>query len=348
NEQLYMAIARQSSEMALWEQTQTGLGRVVDNAVEPVRPVRPRKPLVWLIGLVLGTSLALGYIFIREISSSEINSVEKLKKAGPSVLAVVPDMKPIIDQEFKGKEYYSVRGADISTSLLMLLDPISPVAESIRRLQSNLIYAEPDNPLNTILITSANKGEGKSTVSTNLAVAMAEAGKRVLLIDCDFRRNRVHRVLGLNESPGITELLFDETTKGQSIRPTVIPNVFALTTGKRPPNPAALSRSQKLKALILELQDEFDHIIIDSAPYGIITDGAPLIQLSDAVVVVVRFNETSQSELAQSLENLRNIRANVVGTVLLGYDHKKSSGYYYTDNYYKHAYKRYYEYTAKG
>jgi hypothetical protein len=109
----------------------------------------------------------------------EISSIDKLMKKGFPMLTIVPDMKKHIQDNFDGAEYVTIRGHVLSTGLVMVLDSISPLAESFRRLQSNVSYSQPDNPLKTIIVTSANKSEGKSTVSTNLCVALAEAGKRV-------------------------------------------------------------------------------------------------------------------------------------------------------------------------
>jgi capsular exopolysaccharide synthesis family protein len=169
------------------------------------------------------------------------------------------------------------------------------------------MYCIPNRtiPLKTIIITSANKSEGKSTVSSNLAIALAEAGRKVLLVDFDFRRPRVHTILGLQQEPGSMDILFNNAKVEDVIQQTLIPNVRALTSGKRPPNPAEITRSAKLREMIRSLKDEYDHIIIDSPPFGIISDAAPLIQESDGVVLAVRFNQTKSPELDLTIDNLK-------------------------------------------
>jgi capsular exopolysaccharide synthesis family protein len=344
SETLYLLISQQAAETALWEQTQSGLARVVDMSYLPDRPVAPRKLFILLIGLLVGGILGVGYVSLREFLKVEVSSIDKLLKKGYQMLAIIPDMTKHIKDNFDGSDYVSVRGNSVSTSLTMVLDSISPISESFRRLQSNVIYSQPDNPLKTIIVTSANKSEGKSTVSTNLCIALAEAGKKVLLVDCDFRRPRAHAIFGLEQEPGSMEVLFGNLAPELCIKNTLVANVDVLTSGKRPPNPAEITRSAKLRELIRQLKTMYDHVVIDSPPFGIISDAAPLIQESDGVVLVCRFNQTKSPELDLTIDNLKKVKANVIGTVMTAFDPKKSTGYYYSSYYYKYAYESYDKY----
>jgi capsular exopolysaccharide synthesis family protein len=347
NESLFLIISKQGAEMQLWEQTQSGLARVVDYGYIPNKPVKPKKRIVVIIGFLLGFVAAVGYVFIREYTIVEINSIEKLRKKGYPLLAVIPDMTDYIKDNFDGRETVRVKGHTVDTGLVMVLDSISPISESFRRLQANVIYSQPDNTFRTLIITSSNKSEGKTTLSTNLAVALAESGKKVCIIDCDFRRPRVHSVFGTSQQPGVIEVLFDGVPWTQAMQDTMIPNVSVLTAGKRPPNPAEIIRSHKLHDLIGTLKEHYDHVLIDSAPFGIISDAAPLIKLADGVILAVRFNQAKEPELDLTIENLQKVKANVLGVVMTAFDHKKSSGYYYTSYYYKYAYDSYYAYHEK-
>lgn len=344
NEQLFLLISQQAAETALWEQTQSGLARIVDMSYVPVRPVAPRKMIILLVGLILGGVVAVGYVSIREFVKVEISSIDKLMKKGYPLLTIVPDMSRYIKENFDNAEYVTIRGNTLSTGLVMVLDSISPLAESFRRLQSNVSYSQPDNPLRTIIVTSANKSEGKSTVSTNLSVALTESGKSVLLVDCDFRRPRVHSYFGKEQEPGSMDVLFGGQDAEHVIQKTLVPNVDVLTSGKRPPNPAEITRSGKLREMIRELKGKYDHIIIDSPPFGIISDAAPLIGEADGVILVARFNQTKSPELDLTIDNLKKVKANVIGTVMTAFDPKKSTGYYYSSYYYKYAYESYDKY----
>lgn len=347
NEQLFLTISQQNAEMQLWEQTQSGVARVVDYGSIPLKPIKPRKPIVLAIGVLLGLFFGIGFVFVREFTTVEINSIEKLRKKGYPLLAVIPDMKEYIKDNFDGRETVRVKGHTVDTGLVMVLDSISPISESFRRLQANVIYSQPDNTFKTLIITSSNKSEGKTTLSTNLAVALAESGRKVCIIDCDFRRPRVHAVFGSTQQPGVIEILFDGKKWQDVVQDTMIPNVSVLTGGKRPPNPAEIIRSHKLHELIETLKVHYDHVLIDSAPFGIISDAAPLIKLADGVILAVRFNQAKEPELDLTIENLQKVKANVLGVVMTAFDHKKSSGYYYTSYYYKYAYDSYYAYHEK-
>jgi len=347
NEGLYMSLAKQSAEMALWEQTQSGLARIVDTGYFPKRPIKPQKKLIVIIGFFIGLALSAAFVIISEFSKKEIDSVEKLRNKGYPILSVIPDLGPYIKNHFDGKETVDVAGHKISTSLVTLLDSISPISESYRRLQSNIMYSKPDDPYKVILTTSSNKSEGKTTLSSNLAITMAETGNKVLLIDCDFRRPRIHSMFGIKSSPGLVDLLFEESDSKDFIHKTVVENVFILPAGNRPPNPAEINRSRKLSNLISKLRYEYDYIVLDTPPYGIITDAAPLIKLADGVVIVAKFNQTKDGELDHTIDSLKRINANVIGSVMTAFDAKKTSGYYYTDYYYQYSYESYNDYDKR-
>lgn len=346
NESLFRMISEQTAQTALWEQTQNAPATVVDRSFVPTRPVSPNRLIILIIGIGLGGVVAVGFVSIREYMRSEITSIDKLVQKGYQVLAVIPDMRKHVKEHFKGADAVNVKGRLVSTELTMALDSISPISEAYRRLQSNVIYAHKDEPLKTIIVTSANKSEGKTTVSSNLAIALAESGKTVLLIDCDFRRPRVHGVFGTDQEPGVMDVYLGNALPEMVIQASVVPRVHILTTGKRPANPAEVNRSQKLRDIIRELKGRYDHIVIDSPPFGIISDAAPLIQESDGVILVCKFNQTLSPELDITIANLSRVQANVLGTVMTSFDPKKSTGYYYTNYYYKYAYESYDKYHA--
>lgn len=344
NEALFVIISQQSAEMQLWEQTQSGLARVVDYASLPALPVKPNKQLVLLIGLVLGFISAVAFVLIREYTVVEINNVDKLQKKGLPLLSVVPDIQSMIKKDYNGAEFTQVEGRMVGTDLVMALDPISPVSESYRRLQANVIYSHPDDRFKTLIITSSNKSEGKTTICANLAVALAESGKRVCMVDCDFRRPRLHKIMGATQQPGLTDVLFNEVTLTEAVQETLVPSVSLLASGMRPPNPAQVIRSRKLYDLLQSLKEHYDHVLIDSAPFGIISDVAPLFNLADGVILAVRFNKAKEPELDLTLENLQKVKANLIGVVMTAFDHKKTTGYHYSSYYYKYNYDSYTSY----
>ena len=346
NEQLFLTISKQSAELSVWEQTQASMGRVVDYSIVPQRPISPRTKLIVLIGMVLGGMASLGLVFVREISITQVNSVDKLKARGYPLLSVIPDVTLLKKKLFKDKTFVDTGEGLISTDLLTILDSMSYASEAYRRLVSNVIYSQPDKPFKTILVTSPNKSEGKSSLISNFGVSIAESGKKVIILDCDFRRPRQHKVWGLSSSPGLVDILFDKTRYERVIQPTVMENLEVIPCGMRPPNPSAVIQSQRMKDLIDDLKAVYDVVLIDCPPFGIITDAAPLIQLSDGVILGSRFNQTKEAELDQCIENLRNVNAHIIGTVLNAYDYTKATNQY-NANQYKYAYESYARYQEK-
>lgn len=333
NESLYESISRQYAETTLWVQTQFGLGRPMDYGFLPGTPVSPNIPMLLIMGIMLGGMLGIGIAIARESNNWQIDGVHKLREMGYPVLSVIPDFSGYIKKRFKRAKFISLNDMDISTNWIAVLNVLSYAAESFRRLHNNIVYSHPDDRLHTILITSSSQGEGKTTVAANLASVLAESGNNVLLLDMDLRRPKLHTMTGVSRSPGLIEVLFDGLPLSEAIQITPSKGVHVLTTGKKTPNPNAVTQSKKLTDTFYELRKLYNYIIIDTAPYGIITDSAPLIRLADGVLVVSRFNHTDTRELAHTLESLENIHANIVGTVLTAYKHKKSTDGYNSGNY---------------
>lgn len=347
NQDLYVTVAKQQAQMALWRQTRFSTGQLVDKGYIPGFPVKPRKKLYLIIGFIVGGILGMGFIFLKETYNNTIDGVEKLKRFELPVLSVVPDIHHYIKKEFKGRKTVKVRGKQVSTQLICPLRSLSPAAESIRRLESNILYSNPDTKVKSLLITSSKSGEGKSLIAANLAATMTEAGKEVILLDTDLRRPKIHKIFGVERSPGIREVLFDQVALSDAIRPTIIPGLSILTTGKQTTNPSAIKKSDRFQSLIGRLRHSCDYLLLDSAPFGIIADSSSHINQVDNVVVVCRFGETKKGELKQTLERLSQIDANVLGTVLNAFKVEKSSDYYYGQNYYQFQYKNYEVYEKK-
>ncbi|WP_020402546.1 GumC family protein [Gracilimonas tropica] len=341
NEELYLLVSNQYAEMSLWERTQFGMGRPLDYAVVPMNPIKPQKKLWVLIGFLLGGILGVGFIFVREALDDTIKSSEELKSYKVPFLGNIPDFN-IIDS-FDSSQKQFVQGKSISNQLLTFLDHVSPISEAYRRLRINTVYANPDKEYKVLMVTSSTKGEGKSTIAANLAVTFAEAEKSALVIDLDLRRPTMHKIFGENKEPGLVELLFDTAGFDTTIKETIAPNVDLITVGKKTPEPASVLDSKRLKETIDILKQRYDHIILDTAPYGIISDSASLLRLTDGIVIASRFGVTTRRELEFTLDGLKQLNAEIVGVVLNAFDPKKSSDYYTNYYYYKRAYSDYYE-----
>ncbi|MEX0720003.1 MAG: polysaccharide biosynthesis tyrosine autokinase [Balneolaceae bacterium] len=341
NEELFLLVSNQQAEMSLWEKTQFGMGRPLDYAIVRNNPIKPQKKLWVMIGFLLGGIFGVAFVFIRETINDTITSSEELKKYNVPFLGNIPDFKVVDDLDPNGKQ--EVQGKFVSNQLLTFVDHISPISEAYRRLRINIIYANPDKEHKIIMVTSSAKGDGKSTIAANLAVTFAEAEKKVLLVDLDLRRPSQHKIFGENREAGLVDLLFGTVGYDKAIKHTVTPNVDLITVGKKTPEPAGVLDSKRLKSVIDELKDHYDHIILDTAPYGIISDSASLLRLTDGLIVVTKFNTTTKRELEFTLDGLSHLYADFLGTVLNAFDPKKSSDYYKNYYYYKRTYSDYYE-----
>lgn len=347
NEELFLTVSKQFAEMSLWEQTQFGMGRIVDNGLVPEQPVDPNKKLYVLVGFLLGGILGVGFIFGRDAYTTEIDSIEKLKEFNQPVLSVVPSLDHFMNEVHNGAESVTVNESEISTSLVSFLLPDSAEAEAFRRLESNIVYANPDHDTKTIMVTSSRQGEGKTTVASNLAVVMAETGHRVVLVDADLRRPRLHKQFDLNYTPGIFEVCFEDVSLEDALKATEAENLKILPAGHEPPNVSALNKSSAFLGIIDQLKEKFDYVIVDTPPFGIITDASSLIRKTDGVVVVARFRETKKPELTHVLENLKHVHANVLGTVLTHFNYKKTRDYQYNFYYHRDMYEDYAKYDYK-
>ena len=341
NEQLYLLISEQYAELSLWEQTQSGLARVVDYGRLPVEPIKPKPLLVMGLVMMLSFFGSVLLVMIKEHYAQEIRDVEKLDQLSVPLLSIIPTL-----QDETVKQSVDMQGRMLDKGLSMVLNPLGQLAESYRRLQTNVEYSNPDRPISVLLVTSANQGEGKTTVSANLAVALAESGQRVALVDGDFRRPRVHTAFGEAQEPGLTDVLFGGLELDAVIQPTIVPDLCIVPCGRRPPNPGEVMRSARLRQLLRTLADQFDRVIVDSAPYGIISDAGALINLVDGVLVVAKFGDSRFGEVEQTINSLAQINGRTVGTVLTGFDQRISSGYGYYANYrYYSSYQSYAKYS---
>lgn len=325
NEGMFLAVTQQLAQTSLWEQSQYGLGRVIDSGFIPKEPAKPIPLLYVLIGMILGGMISVGYIFTKELFSTTITGAESIMKLGAPLLALIPDLGKYSKKEYADRDYIDIQGTDISTRLVAFMAPESPVSETFRQLENKLIYSGDEKTGKSILVTSAAKGEGKTTTIANLGVVLAEAGFKTVVVDADFRQPGLHTMFGVEQTPGITDVITNKTSLTDAIQPTVVPGLSVMTGGARPDNAAAASRDKAFLALVRQLENQFDYVLVDSAPYGVVTDAAPLLKQVNDVVLVAKFGSTSSVEFTRTLKQLQSLNAGVKGTVLTSYDPAKSN-----------------------
>ena len=200
--------------------------------------------------------------------------------------------------------------------------PQSLSAESYRSIRTSIKYSSVDNPIKTIVITSSNSSEGKSTVAGNLAFSLSQNGSRTLLIDCDLRKPSLHKKFLIPNDKGITDVLFDKQDLKEVIK-KIENNLYVLPCGTIPPNPA-----ETMEEFLDELSINYDYIILDTPPVLAVTDAQLLAAKSDATVLVVKANKTKGKTVINSYKELEKVKANIIGTILNDYDNSGERLYY--------------------
>ena len=204
-----------------------------------------------------------------------------------------------------------------NTDLVTLSNPRSPVSEAYRTLRTNLEFFSLDEPVRTLVVTSPGAKDGKSTVLANLAVALAQGGKRVILVDCDLRRPTQHTLFGLDNATGLTTMMLDEAAQSKPpLRETLVDGLRVLTAGPLPPNPAELLGSRRMKETLADLLKKADVLLFDAPPVLAVTDALVLAVRTDGVLLVVKAGGTTREHVQQAKERLERVNARIVGAVL--------------------------------
>jgi non-specific protein-tyrosine kinase len=212
-------------------------------------------------------------------------------------------------------------------SLITLTDPRSPVSEAYRTLRTNLSFYSLDNPIRTLVVTSPATGEGKSTTIANLAVTMAQSGRRTILVDCDLRRPSLHTLFDARSEPGFTNMVLDDTEA--PLQKTGVENLWLLASGTKPPNPADMLGTQKVDKVIEKLMAQADIVLFDAPPIMAVTDAAVLGAKVDGVLLVIGAGKTRRDHAERAKELLEKAKVRIVGATLTNAPKDSSMGAYY-------------------
>ncbi len=208
------------------------------------------------------------------------------------------------------------RAVDLSGRLVTYLEPNGSAAEAYRALRTNLLYATVDTPPKVVALTSAGPREGKSTTCANLGIALAQAGKDVLLLDCDLRRPVMHKMFVLRNTRGLVNALAGEQRLPEVWREPPWGPLKVVTTGPLPPNPAELLSSRRFAELLDSARRSFDYVLLDTPPLGLVSDPTILATQGDGVLLVLDAQKTRKGAVRRSVRSLEAVGANVVGTVM--------------------------------
>lgn len=221
------------------------------------------------------------------------------------------------------------------SEIITITKPLAPISESYRTLRTNIKFSSVDKNIKVIVVTSSGPGEGKSTTASNLAVVMAQAGNKTVIIDCDQRKPRLHKVFGLSNERGISDILAKEIKFEEAVQDTEVKNLNIITSGTKPPNPAELLASGAMKEFLESLREKYDSIIIDTPPIVAVTDAQLLSRYADGCILVVASAQADRYAAMKAKELLEKVDANVLGVVLNKVDgsHKGYYGAYYYSYY---------------
>lgn len=219
-------------------------------------------------------------------------------------------------------------------SLITFSNPKSPISEAYRVLRTNIQYTSIDKPLKTLTITSSGPGEGKTTTTINTAITFVQAGNRVLVVDGDLRKPKVHKLMGLENQNGLTNILASKNHYSNYIKKSKIEGLDIITCGAIPPNPSELLASNQMKNLINELREDYDLVLIDAPPVGNVTDAAIISTIVDGTILVAASGTVEVDAVKRAKELLQKVNANIIGVVLNKLDKNSKGNYYYYYYYY--------------
>jgi capsular exopolysaccharide synthesis family protein len=307
---------------------ETGGVRIIDEAMIPLIPISPQRKRAIVLAACIGLLLGIFAAVIADRFDDSVQTPDEVRdRLQLPILGSIPRV---------GDALFGRRPSD-RFRLISHVEPQSLIAEAFRSLRTNIAFARAHHDLRTIVLTSPGPGDGKSTVSCNLATTFAQQGQRTLLVDADLRRAVVSDTFEIPRSPGLTDVLVGGARLADAVRGVDVPNLFVLSSGPFPPNPSELLGSPDMRSIVDEAKKTFDIIVIDSPPVLAVTDASVLSSMVDGTIVVVRVGRTARDAVRRAVAQLRVVNGRVLGAVLNDVDF--GSGVYYGGyGYYYHKF----------
>jgi polysaccharide biosynthesis transport protein len=324
----YEALLNKLQEVQVAENQNVGNARVIEAAIAPEKPVGPRSKLILIAGGVVGLLLGVAAVFLLDLLDRSVKTLKECREEfGYTLLGVIP--------AFDEMGRLRKSGSHVERTPLRIMNrdmPSSIVGEAYQMLQSNLKFISASQDLKTIVITSSVAGEGKSEVAANLAVAIAQVGRRVLLVDADMRHPSMHKAWHIPNRTGLSHVLASQGNVNEAIQ-NVMLNLDVFPAGVIPPNPIALLDSPQMESLMVELSEQYDFIILDTSPVSC-ADASVLGRMADGTVMVVRPEMLTMAVVNAAKERLVNTEQKVLGMVVNALDVRNEPDSYFYFTYY--------------
>ncbi len=349
NEKVYSMLITKYEDAKIAEESKIGNIRIVEEAQEPQRPIKPNRKMNMIIAFVIGAGLGIGAALLLNSLDSKIRTFDDVRRyVNLSILGTIPFIhiseqdiedidKTVKDTETDTKSLEIFKN-QIEARLITSYAPKSSASESFRILRTNILAKKKKEESLTALITSAGPKEGKTTIHSNLAIALAQMEAKVVLVDLDLRRPMIHTLFSMKKENGISDFLYDKSTKLENfIERTQVPNLDIITSGYIPPNPSELLASKRTDEALAILKEKYDYILLDSPPVIAVTDSMVLAKKADLLLMVVKIGTVDKHVIKRAKELLDNIDVSITGAIINGiHPHKYYSSYEY--NYYYYYY----------
>ncbi|MEE9542634.1 MAG: polysaccharide biosynthesis tyrosine autokinase, partial [Thermodesulfobacteriota bacterium] len=310
NKELYDGLLQRVKETGVAAGLEISNIQIVDRAVAPLRPTSPRKALNILMSMIAGLFIGVGLAFSVEYFDNTVKDPDEISKLfGLPTLGLIPLLQSTVQKKGKRNKGASLQPGMDDLDIVTYKFPQAAISAAYHTFRTSLLFSTPGRPPKTILVTSSSPNEGKTTVSCNLGILLAQSGSKTLVIDADLRRPACHKAFSVQSVPGITDYLTGHSTLEDVIKPTEIKGLFVLPSGPISPNPPELLDSEQFGRAIEELKERYDFIIFDSAPIMVFADSLNMTNKVDGTVVVVRSAKTTKDDLKNCVGLIRGVQA---------------------------------------
>ena len=325
-QQVYMQLLNKQQEFSIMKASNAGNVRIVDTAVTLEEPIKPKKPLILLLLTMGFAAIATLYFIIKSLFNRGVNGTEAFDQIGVDILASIP--LSLVQKNKDGLFVKTNKKKNARTDFLLAQNlPTDPAVEAIRALRTSVYFTLMDAKNNVLMVSGATSSVGKSFVSTNLAVVMAQSAKKVLLVDSDMRKGYVHEMLHQPIGSGLSDVLSGAMSFNEAIRTTEIEGLDFVSRGDVPVNPAELLMKANLETLLAEVSGRYDYVILDAPPIMAVTDAAILGQQAGTTIIVARYGLTTEQDIENCVVRFANSNVVVKGAILNGVE-KSANNYY--------------------